>query len=634
MNSGTHHLPEPTAIPAVKVRRQRWPSPVWLLPLAAALIGFWLLVQNWMQQGNIITVHFPSAEGIDPGNTQVRYKAVNVGKVKSVKFDANMDPLVTLALNRDISDVLDCSAQFWVVRPRIRGAEISGISTLLSGTYIGMLPQRAEGDLKENETSICYQALEEPPATKPNQPGREFKLVTDSMGSLDIGTPVFYKQLQVGEIINYRLSADSGKVELDVFVSEPYYRLINKNTRFWDVSGIDVRVDSVGAEVRMESLTSLLIGGIAFETPPEDSKKLPVSAANTVFNLYPDLPSSREKHYQDRLYYTLYFNGSLRGLAEKAPVEFQGIRVGQVEKIKLHLDPKSLDVRIPVLISVEPQRFSEDLNLTEAPKFMSSLVERGMRAKLENGNLLTGQMFIGLSFDEKAKPDAITRGQFSDVFPTSPTPVEELSKMASTIAEDLKSTLVGVRGFMESGQLEKTMDNVNKVLVATEATMIDAKKAVADARVVLEQVQTETLPGVNANLDKATASLTTALNQVSANVDKVSSTLNSSLNAVTNDLGQVSGTLNQSLTSMTGTAKQAGVDFKRSSAEFDKTLQALQTSLTHLDRLLARNSPTQYQITEMLDEVTAMSRAVRALTETLQRQPEALIRGKQDWQEP
>lgn len=634
MNSGTHHLPEPTAIPAVKVRRQRWPSPVWLLPLAAALIGFWLLVQNWMQQGNIITVHFPSAEGIDPGNTQVRYKAVNVGKVKSVKFDANMDPLVTLALNRDISDVLDCSAQFWVVRPRIRGAEISGISTLLSGTYIGMLPQRAEGDLKENETSICYQALEEPPATKPNQPGREFKLVTDSMGSLDIGTPVFYKQLQVGEIINYRLSADSGKVELDVFVSEPYYRLINKNTRFWDVSGIDVRVDSVGAEVRMESLTSLLIGGIAFETPPEDSKKLPVSAANTVFNLYPDLPSSREKHYQDRLYYTLYFNGSLRGLAEKAPVEFQGIRVGQVEKIKLHLDPKSLDVRIPVLISVEPQRFSEDLNLTEAPKFMSSLVERGMRAKLENGNLLTGQMFIGLSFDEKAKPDAITRGQFSDVFPTSPTPVEELSKMASTIAEDLKSTLVGVRGFMESGQLEKTMDNVNKVLVATEATMIEAKKAVADARVVLEQVQTETLPGVNANLDKATASLTTALNQVSANVDKVSSTLNSSLNAVTNDLGQVSGTLNQSLTSMTGTAKQAGADFKRSSVEFDKTLQALQTSLTHLDRLLARNSPTQYQITEMLDEVTAMSRAVRALTETLQRQPEALIRGKQDWQEP
>lgn len=634
MNSGTDNLPEQVAISLVKVRRQRWPSPVWLLPVAAALIGLWLLVQNWLQQGTIITVHFPSAEGIDPGNTQVRYKAVNVGKVKSVKFDANMDPLVTLALNRDISDVLDCSAQFWVVRPRIRGGEISGITTLFSGTYIGMLPQRAEGELEENETSICYQALEEPPATKPNRPGREFKLVTDSMGSLDIGTPIFYRQLQVGEVINYRLSADSGKVELDIFVDEPYYRLVNKNTRFWDVSGIDVRVDSVGAEVRMESLTSLLIGGIAFETPPEENKNLPMSAANTIFNLYPDLPSSREKQYQDRLYYTLYFNGSLRGLAEKAPVEFQGIRVGQVEKIKLHLDPSSLDVRIPVLISIEPQRFSEDLTLAEAPKFMAGLVERGMRAKLENGNLFTGQMFVGLSLDKKAKPDSITKAQFYDVFPTSATPVEELSKMASSIAEDLKSSLGGVRGFIESGQLDKTVDNANKVLVATEATMAEAKKAVMDARAVLEQVKTKTLPGVSTNLDKATASLTVALNQVGANVDKVSTTLDSSLKAVTSDLDQVSGTLNQSLTSMTGTAKQAGTDFKRSSAEFDKTLQRLQTSLTHLDRLLAQNSPTQYQVTEMLDEVTAMSRAVRALTETLQRQPEAFIRGKKDWEEP
>lgn len=633
MNSGNDSLSSQDELPAVKVRRQRWPSPVWLLPLAAALIGLWLLVQNWMQQGAIITVHFPSAEGIDPGNTQVRYKAVNVGKVKSVKFDANMDPLVTLALNRDISDVLDCSAQFWVVRPRIRGAEISGITTLFSGTYIGMLPQRTEGEVKENETSICYQALEEPPATKPNRPGREFKLMTDSMGSLDIGTPIFYKQLQVGEIINYRLSADSGQVELDIFVDEPYYRLINKNTRFWDVSGIDVRVDSVGAEVRMESLTSLLIGGIAFETSPEQNQNLPISAANTIFKLFPDLASSREKQYQDRLYYTLYFNGSLRGLAEKAPVEFQGIRVGQVEKIKLHLDPESLDVRIPVLVSIEPQRFSEELSLADAPKFMESLVERGMRAKLENGNLLTGQMFVGLSFDEKAKPDTIAKGQFSDVFPTSPTPVEEISKMASSIAEDLKSTLGGVREFMESGQLDKTVDNANKVLLATETTMTEAKKAVTDARAVLEQLQTKTLPGMNANLDTATTSLARTLEQVSTNVDKVSTTLDQSLKTVTVDLDKVSSTLNQSLSSVTNTTKQAGNDFKRSSVQFDQTLQSLQTSLKHLDRLLAQNSPTQYQVTEMLDEVTAMSRAVRALTETLQRQPEALIRGKKDWEE-
>lgn len=634
MNSGTDPLPHQAELPAVQIRHQRWPSPVWLLPLAAALISLWLLLQNWLEQGEIITVHFPSAEGIDPGNTQVRYKAVNVGKVKSVKFDANMNPLVTLALNREMSDVLDCSAQFWVVRPRIRGAEISGITTLFSGTYIGMLPQRAEGELAENESTICYQALEEPPATKPNRPGREFKLMTDSMGSLDIGTPIFYKQLQVGEIINYRLSADSGQVELDVFIDEPYYRLINKNSRFWDVSGIDVRVDSVGAEVRMESLTSLLIGGIAFETSPEQNQGLPISPSNTVFKLYPDQASSREKQYQDRLYYTVYFNGSLRGLAEKAPVEFQGIRVGQVEKIKLHLDPKSLDIRIPVLISIEPQRFSEELSLAEAPKLMASLVERGMRAKLENGNLLTGQRFIGLSFDEKAKPDLIAKGQFYDVFPTSPTPVEELSKMAAKIADDLKSSLGGVRQFIETGQLDKTVENANKLLLTTETTMTEAKQALTEARAVLDQLQNKTLPGASQNLDKVSASLVTALAQVSTQIDQLATQLEGSLTAVTTDFDQLSNTLNQSVTSMTQTAKQAGTDFKRSSVEFDQTLQRLQNSLTHLDRLLAQNSPTQYQITEMLDEVTAMSRSVRALTETLQRQPEALIRGKKEWEEP
>lgn len=634
MNSGTDPLPQQAELPAVQIRRQRWPSPVWLLPLAAALISLWLLLQNWLEQGEIITVHFPSAEGIDPGNTQVRYKAVNVGKVKSVKFDANMNPLVTLALNRDISDVLDCSAQFWVVRPRIRGAEISGITTLFSGTYIGMLPQRAEGELAENESTICYQALEEPPATKPNRPGREFKLMTDSMASLDIGTPIFYKQLQVGEVINYRLSADSGQVELDVFIDEPYYRLINKNTRFWDVSGIDVRVDSVGAEVRMESLTSLLIGGIAFETSPEQNQGVPISPSNTIFKLYPDQASSREKQYQDRLYYTVYFNGSLGGLAEKAPVEFQGIRVGQVEKIKLHLDPQSLDIRIPVLISIEPQRFSEELSLADAPELMTSLVERGMRAKLENGNLLTGQRFVGLSFDEKAKPDLITKGQFYDVFPTSPTPVEELSKMASKIADDLKSSLGGLRQFIETGQLDRTVENANKLLLTTETTMAEAKQALTEARAVLDQLQNKTLPGASQNLDKVSASLVTALAQVSTQIDQLATHLEGSLTAVTADFDQLSSTLNQSFTSMTHTAKQAGTDFKRSSVEFDQTLQRLQNSLTHLDRLLAQNSPTQYQITEMLDEVTAMSRSVRALTETLQRQPEALIRGKQEWEKP
>ncbi|MEZ5476124.1 MAG: MlaD family protein [Thiolinea sp.] len=331
--------PEPDSglaadLPAVRVRRQRWPSPVWLIPLAAALVGVWLLFQYWFQQGTTITVRFPSAEGIEPGSTQVRFKAVTVGKVKNVTLDENLNPLVTLALNKDISNELACSAQFWVVRPRVRGAEISGISTLFSGTYVGMVPAREEQAGTESKSLLCYEVLDEAPVSKPTRPGREVVLMTDSMGSLDVGTPVFYKQLQVGEIYNYRLSSASGKIELGVFIDDPYYRFVNANTRFWNVSGMDFKMDSTGAEFRMESLSSLLVGGIAFDTPREQAggNGLPVVEPGAVFELFADYRASREKRYEDRLYYTLYFNGSLRGLAENAPVEFQGIRVGQVEK--------------------------------------------------------------------------------------------------------------------------------------------------------------------------------------------------------------------------------------------------------------------------------------------------------------
>ncbi|MGB1256777.1 MAG: intermembrane transport protein PqiB, partial [Thiolinea sp.] len=663
-------------LPTVAVRRQRWPSPVWLIPLAAAVVGFWLLVQYWQQRGDVITVRFPSAEGIQAGSTEVRYKAVAVGKVKQVTLDEELNPLVTLQLSKAISDALDCSAQFWVVRPRIRGAEISGISTLFSGTYVGMIPEQPEDAEDNSDSLLCYEVLDEAPRARPERPGREFRLVTDSMGSLDVGTPLFFKQLQVGEIINYTLSADTGKIEIGVFIDQPYYRFVNVNTRFWNASGAEFKMNSVGAEFRMESLTSLLAGGVAFDSPKgEFVKNLPVSAEGTVFELYADYDSSQEKRYTDRLYYTLYFNGSLRGLSEEAPVEFQGIRVGKVEKIKMHLDPETLDVRIPVLISIEPQRFSENIDLQQAPAFMHDMVDRGMRAKLQSGNLLTGKMYVALAIDEDAPPDKINESQFYAVFPTSPTPVEELSKLARGIADDVKVTLASISRFMESKQLDKTVTNLNKLLQETEVTVVEAREALSSAAAmmtqlekdipqlaknannvlaqldqetlpvltenvdrvgndvsrVMQQVDEQTLPTVTRNLNKVTAdvgkvmervdqqtlpTLARNLNQVSADVGKVmkrvdEQTLPSiarNLNQIGTEGGKVlkqldtktlpatnklANTAADSVVRVTGTVNRASMDFARSSVQLNKTMMRLQNTLTHLDRMLARNSPTQ-----------------------------------------
>ncbi|PID99758.1 MAG: hypothetical protein CSA79_06510 [Thiothrix nivea] len=173
----------------------------------------------------------------------------------------------------------------------MRGAEISGISTLFSGTYIGMIPRRGEGELTENSPAFCYEGLDGAPVIKPERPGREFKLLTDSMGSLDVGSPLFYKQLEVGEVIEYDLPPGSDKIEIGIFIDQPYYRFINQNTRFWNASGAEFKMDSAGAEFRMESLTSLVIGGIAFDTPRDHGDHLPASAEGSVFELYPDSDS-------------------------------------------------------------------------------------------------------------------------------------------------------------------------------------------------------------------------------------------------------------------------------------------------------------------------------------------------------
>jgi len=635
-------------LPEAKVRRRRWPSAVWLIPLTAALIGAWLLYQYWFQRGDIITVRFPSAEGIQPGSTQVRFKALTVGKVKNVTLDENLETLVTLALNKEISDVLDCSAQFWIVRPRIQGTEISGLGTLFSGTYVGMMPRNEEAETGEDEPSLlCYQGLDRPPLRKPDRPGREFKLLADSVGSLDVGTPVFYKQLKAGEIINYRFVPEKGQVELSIFVDEPYYQFVNDNTRFWNSSGVDFKLTATGVEFHMEPLTYLLTGSISFDTPSDVFEDLPISTEGEQFNLYEDYASSLERRYEERLYYTLYFNGSLRGLSESAPVEFRGIRVGQVEKVQMILDEEAGNIRIPVLVSVEPGRFAEGISSTEAPKLMSRLVGQGMRAKLESGNLLTGQKYVALVFEKNPESATIAQGQFYDVFPTTATSVEELSRMASGIADDLKVTLAEIRKFAESNQLDKTFDNVNSVLEETEQTIVEARSAITAARQVMLTVDEQTLPRLSQNVDEVANTVNQSLTSVTGNVGSVSANLNRSLSSVTGNVGEVSANINRSLTSVTGNigqvsasadramqtltgqVVQAGDDFTKTTQSLNQAMVRLQNSLTHLDRLLARNSPTQHQLAEMLKEVSAMSRSVRVLADTLWAQPESLIRGKQ-----
>lgn len=545
MSTSTDSL---TPLPEVQVREQRWPSPVWLIPLTALLVGCWLLFQIWYAKGPEIVVQFTSAEGIIAGKTEVRFKAVAVGRVKQLKLSEDLKYIeATIELNKEIGRHLGNDARFWVVKPNISRSGIYGLTTLFSGTYIGMDPG------SNTDSLSFYQGEERPPVIAPSESGRRFFLLSDSLGSVDIGSPVFYKQLQVGEVIDYKLLPEQDQVRLEIFIRDPYYDFVRTTTRFWNAGGAEFKIAATGVEFRMESLTSLLVGGIAFDTPKSIGMG-EISAADSEFVLYKNFAATQEKQFTQKLYYVMHFNGSIRGLAVGAPVEFRGIPLGKVENIDLKMDMTSQEIRIPVLVSIQPQHFDEKITKDEAQAMMSKLVSKGLRARLESASLLTGQKLITLTMEKNPPPAKIVTTQFYSEFPTVGSVLDDLPSLAKEIMGNLQDTLAGVKKLMNSGKLDKAVDNLNGVLQ-------EAEQAVRAAKKVLETVDKQTLPTVT--------------------------------------------------------------------QEVTKTLQKLQGSLSHLDRLTAQNSPTQYQLQEMLEEVTAASRSVRTLAEMLQRQPNALIRGKQ-----
>ena len=220
-------------------------------------------------------------------------------------------------------------------------------------------------------------------------PGTQFVLSTDRRGGISRGAPVYYRGIRVGQVLGYDLAEDNKGLIVKVFVDAPNDQLVRPSSRFWNASGVDVSLGTDGVDVAIESLEALLTGGIAFDTPDIDQPG-EVAAADTTFPLFASLHAVTEADYTQRIPYLVHFDGSVRGLRAGAPVEFRGIRVGTVTDVRLEIDPAQDTVRIPVTLEIEPQRFVERGAGEERYAVMAALVERGLRAQLKSGNLLTG----------------------------------------------------------------------------------------------------------------------------------------------------------------------------------------------------------------------------------------------------
>jgi paraquat-inducible protein B len=467
---------------------------VWVIPIVALIAGAWIMLKAVWDQGPQITIQFNSAEGIEAGKTKIRHKAVEIGTVRSVKLsDDNKAAIVTAEMDRQAAKTfLRDDTRFWVVRARVAGGQISGLTTLLAGSYIGADPGKSENERRS------FTGLETPPVITSDVPGRQFVLKAENLGSLDINSPVYFRGVGAGRVVSTELSPDGKIVQVRVFVQSPYDRFVNTETRFWNESGVDFSLDATGIKVNTESLVTLLLGGIAFETPPDAQGE--TAAAESQFALFSSRTAAFKPHETVVMPVVMKFTQSVRGLAVGAPLDFRGITAGEVRRIDLEFDP----VNVRFLQVVEANLFPERLrsryrdNAKRAqpepapPQRLQRFVEHGFRAKLASANLLTGQQYVQLDFFPKAAKASMDATKVPAEIPTIAGGFGELQESIQNIASKL-----------EKVPFDKLAEDLRTALHSLDATLKKADTLVG-------QLSTEVAPELKATLEQARKTLGSA----------------------------------------------------------------------------------------------------------------------------
>jgi paraquat-inducible protein B len=483
-------MPE-AAAPEIKQRRSF--SIVWVVPLVALLIGAWLVFKAVTEKGPTITISFHNAEGLEAGKTKIKYKDVDIGKVEAITIADDLSGVIlTAQMDKGAAAFLTEKTQFWVVRARIGAGQVTGLGTLFSGAYIGMIPA------SEGKSLRHFKGLEKPPIVTGEVPGRKFKLEALRLGSLNPTSPVFFRQIKVGEVTDFALEAGGESVSVEIFIQEPYHQFVRQNTRFWIASGLDVSLTAGGLRIDTESVTSLLIGGVAFGTFPNEPPQ-PEAEEGTQFKLYETRDEARDDRFRVSEVFYIKFKDSVRGLSLGAPVEFQGLQVGRVVDIGLEADFDTLDFAIPVRVEMKPERWSMTVGTEEEEQNRyTRLIAKGLRAQLKTGSLLTGQLFVDLKFFENAPPAQMTTHKGLRVIPSMPSSSQEIMEGVTRfvkkldtlpledIGRNLQGSVAGLNRLVNDPDLPKIVQKLRRIFDNLETTT--------------QTLNAETVPRINANL--------------------------------------------------------------------------------------------------------------------------------------
>ncbi len=544
--------------PVVKPRGG--PSLVWLIPILTAVLGAWLVFNTLTDRGPLVTITFRTAEGIEVDKTRLKYKSLSIGQVEGVRFSQDFSRVeVQARLNKEAAHFLRRDTRFWVVRPTLSARGISGLGTLLSGAYIEIEPG-------QGAPQSLFVGLEAPPVMNADMAGKRITLLARQLGSIDRGSPLHYQGIIAGEVLGHEMANDYRNVLIHAFVKAPYDALLRSNTRFWNSSGIDLSMNAEGLRLKTESLQALMFGGIAFDTP-DIHEAGEENIDGLVFSLHEDLKSIKENSYAAKVRFVAIFEDSVRGLAIGAPVEYKGIKVGSVVDVRLEHDERNAAFRIPVLVDIEPERIvGRGENMKRDPKeAFQGMIKRGLRARLQTGNLVTGQLFVDLDMQPKAPLRLAAAGRAEPELPTvrGASLEQAMASAASIMAKIDRIDFVAL-----GADLQGTLQGVNSVVSGPQ------------------------LQSSLADLAASLASLRKILHAVEGRADPIATNLEQALVA----------------------AREA--------------MEKSKATLTLVDGMIAPEAPLHFQAIRLAQELVQTTRSLRSLVEMLERNPQALLLGK------
>jgi paraquat-inducible protein B len=666
------------------VRKRSGFSLVWLIPLIAAALGAWLIFHTLSQRGPLVTITFRTADGIEVQKTKIKYKSLDIGAVETVSFSSDFSRIeVRARLNLDSAHFLKADTRFWVVRPSLSLHGISGLGTLLSGAYIEIEPG-------QGQTQTAFVGMETPPVVTAEQAGTRVTLLASRLGSIDRGSLVYYQGIVAGQVLGYEMAANQRNVMIYAFVKAPFERLLRSNTLFWNSSGVDVSVGPEGMRVKTESVRSLLFGGIAFDTPRNE-----VSPAEDVtgltFTLHDDFKSIQEKSYTSKIRFVMYFEDSVRGLSVGAPVEYKGIKIGSVVSLRLEDDARTSSLRIPVEVELEPERVvRQGEQMKRAPlAAFQTMVKRGLRARLQTGSLLTGQLYVDLDL----QPDAPLRliGHQGAV-PELPTVQADLEKASTTvrgilnkldkvdllgISKELHGTLKGANALANHKEIERSLSDLSASLATLRslAGKIDQRAdpvmdqlggTLSAARSLTQKIDQRADPVMD-QLGGALSAARSLTQKIDQRVDPVMDQLGGALSAARSltekidqradpVMDQLGGALSaaRSLTQkidqradpvmdqLGGTLSAARSLTQKIDQRVDPVMDQLggvlsaarvaldqsKTTMTLVDAVLEPESPSAYALMKLMRELTGTARSIRALVDLLEREPQSMVFGR------